>query len=220
MTLELHRLMTGPYNLNTYFLACHTTRQALVIDPGGPASLLVGKLSQKSLIPVGVLNTHGHADQFFDMRQFKQIHDIPYCLHEQDHHFFRDATVREGIRRSVGLPPPYPADQYLAHGQRVWFGEASLTVRHTPGHTPGSVCFLCQGYLMTGDTLFVGEAGRTDLPGGDLNRLIASIRNQILPLCSDTVLLPGHHHTGSPVRSTLARELRNNIYITDFIREP
>jgi len=116
----------------------------------------------------------------------------------------------------VGLPPPYPADVRLAHMDEIRFGDIRLTVIHTPGHTPGSVCFLCQGRLFTGDAVFVGEAGRTDLPGGDLPRLIESIRIRIIPLDKKNIIHPGHHH-GQEFESTLEREMKENIYITDFI---
>ena len=100
------------------------------------------------------------------------------------------------------------------------FGRSGVKVVHTPGHTPGSVCFLCEDHLFTGDAIFVGEAGRTDLPGGDLDQLIDSIRNRILPMDKDTVILPGHHHTGDAAHSTIGREMKENIYITDFILDP
>ena len=87
---------------------------------------------------------------------------------------------------------------------------------HTPGHTPGSACFLVNGHLFTGDTLFVGAAGRTDLTGASLDTLIASIENKILSLPKDTVIWPGHDYGETP-SSTLEREMQENIYITDFI---
>lgn len=214
------RRMSGPYNMNTYFLSCQDTGEALVIDPGGKADELAWVLAQENLSPLRILLTHGHADQFFSMDGFRAFHDIPYCLHGADDLFFKDPKVREQTFRSVGLPPPSLADITLAHQDEIRFGSCLLRVLHTPGHTPGSSCFLCGDHLFTGDTLFVGEAGRTDLPGGELPRLIDSIRDRLLPLPDDTVLLPGHHHTGMPVQSTLAREKRENIYITDFITDP
>jgi glyoxylase-like metal-dependent hydrolase (beta-lactamase superfamily II) len=216
--MEMIRRVSGPYNLNTYVLACKKTREALIIDPGGPAEDLAALVREKGLKPLWILNTHGHADQVFSTPSFKQNFDIPSCLHGADDDFFRDPEVREKTRRAVGLPPPYPADVRLAHKDEIRFGKICLTVIHTPGHTPGSVCFLCQGRLFTGDAVFVGEAGRTDLPGGDLPRLIESIRVRILPLDKKTIIHPGHHH-GQEFESTLEREMKENIYITDFILE-
>jgi glyoxylase-like metal-dependent hydrolase (beta-lactamase superfamily II) len=216
--MEMIRRVSGPYNLNTYVLVCKKTREALIIDPGGPAKALVSLVREKGLAPLWILNTHGHADPVFSTPSFKQGFDIPSCLHGADDDFFRDPEVREKTRKAVGLPPPYPADIRLAHKDEIRFGNLCLTVIHTPGHTPGSVCFLCRGRLFTGDAVFVGEAGRTDLPGGDLPQLIESIRTRIIPLDKKTIIHPGHHH-GQEFESTLEREMKENIYITDFILE-
>ena len=209
--------MSGPYNLDTHFLVCRQTGEAVIIDPGDDAHTLIRFMEKKKMVPIRILHTHGHADQFFSTEAFKRIHDIPSCLHGQDNLFFMDPGVREQTRRLVGLPPPYPADIALSHGDEISFGKESLSVIHTPGHTPGSVCFLWEDHLFTGDALFAGEAGRTDLPGGNLDQLITSIREKILVLDKKTIIHPGHHHTGTRTHSTLEREMRENIYITDFI---
>ncbi len=212
--------MSGPYHMFTYVLACVRTRECLIIDPGGRAEKLVTFLESRDLTPTHLLLTHGHADQFFVAEEFKRVWDVPYCIHGADDAFFSNPGVRESTRKAVGLPAPYPADIELAHGDTISFGGNLLFVIHTPGHTPGSVCFLCRDHLFTGDTLFVGEAGRTDLPGGNLDLLISSIRDRILHLADTTLLFPGHHHPGTEKSTTLEREMRENIYITDFILHP
>ncbi|MFA5902341.1 MAG: MBL fold metallo-hydrolase [Desulfobacula sp.] len=213
---DIIRRVSGPFNLNTYVLVCKKTRAALIIDPGGPAEALAALVREKDLAPLRILNTHGHADQVFSTPSFKQDFDIPSCLHGDDDDFFRDPDVREKTRKAVGLPPPYTADIRLAHGDMIRFGKIFLTVIHTPGHTPGSVCFLCEGHLFTGDAIFVGEAGRTDLPGGNLPLLIESIQTRIMTLDLHTIIHPGHHQ-GEEFESTLEKEMKENIYITDFI---
>lgn len=218
--LELFRRVSGPYHLTTYFLTCSSSRKTLVIDPGDSPGALLDFIRGEEMVPVALIMTHGHADQFFSADQFKQDWDVPYCIHGEDDLFFKDPRVRAATRKSVGLPPPYPADLLLEHGQRMTFGSLTLEVIHTPGHTPGSCSFLCENRLFTGDTLFVGEAGRTDLPGGDLDLMIRSIRDRILPLPPGTEIYPAHHHEGTPCSSTLAREREENIYITDFILDP
>ena len=218
--IDMHRIMSGPYNLNTYILVCQETRQCLVIDPGGSAEVLADFLKARALTPVSLLLTHGHADQFFECESFQRIWDIPYCLHRADDEFFRDPEIRAATRKTVGLPPPHTADIALEHGDEIGFGRQTASLIHTPGHTPGSSCVLWGDRLYSGDTLFVGEAGRTDLPGGDLDLMISSIRDRILPLQPQTRIFPGHHHSGTTECTTLEREMRENIYITDFILDP
>jgi hydroxyacylglutathione hydrolase len=214
---EILRRTSGPYHLDTYFLVCQQTGDSVIIDPGDDALAVIDFIGKKKITPTKLLHTHGHADQFFSTEVFKQTHNIPSCLHAQDNLFFKDPMVREETLRLVGLPPPYPADIELAHGDRISFGRQCLSVIHTPGHTPGSVCFLWKNNLFTGDALFAGEAGRTDLPGGNLVQLVASIRDRIMVLDKKTIIHPGHHHAGSSTQSTLEKEIRDNIYITDFI---
>ena len=215
--IEILRRMSGPYNLDTYFLVCRQTGESIIIDPGDDTRSVIGFIRKNKITPTRLVHTHGHADPFFSTNVFKQTHNIPSCLHALDNLFFKDPGVREETRRLVGLVPPYPADIELVHGDRLRFGRESLTVIHTPGHTPGSVCFLWENHLFTGDALFAGEAGRTDLPGGNLGQLISSIRDRIMVLDKKTIIHPGHHHTGTSTQSTLEKEIRENIYITDFI---
>lgn len=215
--IDILRRMSGPYNLDTYFLVCRQTGEAIIIDPGDDTRSVLGFIRKNKITPTKLVHTHGHADPFFSTKGFKQTHNIPSCLHVQDNLFFKDPDVRAETYRLVGLPPPYPADIELSHEDRICFGRESLSVIHTPGHTPGSVCFLWKNHLFTGDALFAGEAGRTDLPGGNLSQLISSIRDRIMVLDKKTIIHPGHHHAGSRTQTTLEKEIRDNIYITDFI---
>ncbi len=215
--VDIFRRTSGPYNLDTYFLVCTRTGESVIIDPGDDTAEVIRFIREKKLIPVRLLHTHGHADPFFSTKLFKETHDIPSCLHAHDNNFFMDPEVRELTRKAVGLPPPYPADIALFHGDQIQLGRSTLSVIHTPGHTPGSVCFSWEDHLFTGDALFAGEAGRTDLPGGNLDQLIASIRDRIMVLDKKTIIHPGHHRTGIRTESTLEKEIKENIYITDFI---
>lgn len=214
------RHVSGPYNLNTYAVWCGDTRETVIIDPGGRAEDLIHLIREKRLVPSRILNTHGHTDPDFSMPVFKARFPVPSCLHEADDDFFKDPTVREKTRRAIGLRHPWPVEVRLRDNDRIRFGNTFIKVIHTPGHTPGSVCFLWEGHLFSGDAVFVGEAGRTDLPGGSLHDLIESIRIRILSLEPATVIHPGHHHSGEAFESTLEREMRENIYIRDFILDP
>lgn len=142
--------MSGPYHLNTYFLTCGRTGQTLIVDPGDSAESLLTLVAENELVPRALIMTHGHADQFFSADRFREDWDIPYCIHGDDDAFFKDPGVRAVMRKTVGLPPPYPADRLLAHGQRIAFGDLVLEVFHTPGHTPGSCCFFVRAVCLPG----------------------------------------------------------------------
>jgi glyoxylase-like metal-dependent hydrolase (beta-lactamase superfamily II) len=130
--------------------------------------------------------------------------------------FFSDEAVKEKMSKELGLSFDAPVDIHLKDGDVLDVGHLKIEVLHTPGHTPGSVCFLTEGHLFTGDTLFVGAAGRTDLTGASLDTLIESIKEKLLSLPRETVVWPGHDYGDTPT-STIGREMQENIYITDFI---
>jgi glyoxylase-like metal-dependent hydrolase (beta-lactamase superfamily II) len=165
-------------------------------------------IEDNGLVPRYILNTHGHGDHVLGNRDMKAAFRVPICMHGADAAFFGNPSAPEEL-----------ADKRLSHGDRLPLGECTISVIHTPGHTPGSVCYLSAGHLFTGDTLFVGDVGRTDLPGGSLNDLVASLEKHIISLPDGTVIWPGHDYGETPT-STIGREKRENPYITDFILEP
>lgn len=212
----IRQLNVGPFQVFTYLVACPLTRRAVVIDPGGEEERILSLIRNERLAVAHILNTHGHADHALGNQALKSFLRAPTCMHGADDRFFRRDAVREAPVREPGLPVPEPADIRLKHGDVLDVGTIRMQVIHTPGHSPGSVCYLAEGNLFTGDTLFVGAAGRTDLPGGSLDTLIESIEKRLLPLPPDTVIWPGHDYGETP-SSTLAREMQENPYITDFI---
>jgi glyoxylase-like metal-dependent hydrolase (beta-lactamase superfamily II) len=117
--------------------------------------------------------------------------------------------------RAEGFPPLTRVDLPVVDGHQLSLGRFQATVIHTPGHTPGSICLYFPGHLFTGDTLFVGAAGRTDLPGASLDQLIKSLEEKIMPLPDDTIVWPGHDYGDTPT-STLGQEKADNPFLTDF----
>jgi glyoxylase-like metal-dependent hydrolase (beta-lactamase superfamily II) len=137
-------------------------------------------------------------------------------MHELDDKFFSQQDAREESSKEFGLPLSEPVDIKLQDGNVLEVGTLEIRVIHTPGHTPGSVCFLVNGNLFTGDTLFVGAVGRTDLTGASLDTLLDSLERKLLPLPPETIVWPGHDYGETPT-STIGREMKENPYITDFI---
>lgn len=212
----IKQIPLGPFQVLTYLVACPKTSEAAVIDPAGEEDKLWALVQTEALRVKYILNTHGHADHVLGNHKLKNLLNVPVCMHEADDTFFNDPVVREKSSRELGLAPADPADIRLEDGDILEVGTLEIKVIHTPGHTPGSVCFLVGGNLFSGDTLFVGAAGRTDLIGGSLDTLIESIEKRLIVLPKQTIIWPGHDYGESPT-STIGREMEENPYITDFI---
>ncbi len=190
----IHRLPMSPVDVNSYVAACPVTGACAVIDPGDDTDRILAVIDDNGYSPRYIINTHGHHD-----------------------HVAGNAVLRAALGIPVARYPGAgggPIDIPLTDGARLPLGELSFVVLYTPGHIPDAVCLLLAGHLFTGDTLFVGDAGRTDLAGGDFDRLIASLQRLAAEIPEDTVILPGHDYGSTPT-STMGREKRENPYITN-----
>jgi len=212
----IKQIPVGPFQVMAYLVACPHTREAVIIDPAGEEDKLLSLTKTENVKVKYILNTHGHADHVLGNPKLKDVLKTPVCMHEADDRFFSDRAVREKSSKELGLPPPDPADIRLKDEDIVEVGTLKIKVIHTPGHTPGSVCYLVDGNLFSGDTLFVGAAGRTDLIGGSLETLLESLEKRLIVLPKETMVWPGHDYGDTPT-STIGREMEENPYITDFI---
>ncbi|MDP2646323.1 MAG: MBL fold metallo-hydrolase [Desulfobacterales bacterium] len=171
----LRKLVVGPYQSNCYILGNHDAREGLVIDPGDDVLRIVKEISKLALKIKYILITHGHVDHIGGVHELKRITGAPVLIHPLD---------------ANGLN--FQPDAHLAEGQQILLGSLKLSVIHTPGHSPGGVCFAAPGVVFTGDTLFAGSVGRTDFPGGSHRRLIQGVVEKIFPLGDETRVYPGH----------------------------
>jgi hydroxyacylglutathione hydrolase len=210
---------TGSLQANCFVLAAEAGGPCVVVDPGeGAETPLNEVLRQHRLVPVAVLLTHGHFDHIFAVTPVCDGHDIPAWIHPEDRVLLSDPMralsidARQFFGGRVQLRAPREV-RALDDGVSVELAGLTLTVDHTPGHTRGSVTFRSvtsdgPGLLISGDTLFAGSIGRTDLPGGDHEQMRVSLRDKILVLDDDTVVLPGHGpHT------TIGRERASNPFL-------
>ncbi len=200
-------LAVGPIMANCYILGCETTRQAAVIDPGDESDRILLALADHKLTVQYIINTHGHFDHVGGNRKLKDATGAPILIHASDVPMLDQLSASAA---SFGLsaensPPP---DQTVADGDVITFGEISLTVIHTPGHSPGSISLHTDNKVFVGDLLFAGSIGRTDLPGGDFDTLVTSVRKKIFPLGDEVTVYSGH---GS--ETSIAREKRFNPFV-------
>ncbi len=206
--MKYELVVVGPLETNCYLVYDEETRDCAVIDPGADPEKIISTIADLELKPVVVLNTHGHVDHIGANSDILQKYAVPLAMHAADTGMLKVSDYIElslllGARNS---PAP---DRLLAEGDEIAVGRTSLRVIHTPGHTPGSVGFVQGGFLFSGDTLFCGGVGRTDLPGGSWKDLERSIRERILTLPEETVVLPGHGpHT------TVEQERSSNPFLT------
>ncbi len=205
--MVLIRLVVGPLQVNCYILADQKTKEAVVIDPGDDADDILKIIREKGFTVKSIVNTHAHFDHVGANKALKDATGAELLLHEADAPVLAMASRQS---RSFGLNPVVspPADRYLKHGDVVTAGEVSLKVLHTPGHSPGGISLLEQGIVFTGDSLFAGSIGRTDLPGGDLLTLLRSIKSNLMVLPDETKVFPGH----GPA-STIGEERRENPFL-------
>ncbi len=195
------------------YVAYDATGSCIIIDPGcfgeNEEQRLVHYLRDNQLTPQFIVNTHAHFDHLMGLRFLKEQYDIPFYLHPMEEENLKRAS---NIARLFGFHMIQPGCDYtpLEDGGTLTVGISALKVLHTPGHSPGSVCLYDEQShrLFTGDLLFAGSVGRTDLPGGDYDLLERSLSEKIRSLPLQTVVLPGH----GPA-TTLADELERNPYL-------
>jgi len=212
----------GPIQCNCVVMACGETREAVVIDPGEEEDRILEVLSREKLTCKTILLTHGHLDHVGAAAPLAAATAAKVLLHRDDL-FLYEHVAEQAATFGFSPPPTVPIDRYINDGDTIRTGRIEGTVLHTPGHSPGGICLLLTGeadgaggerpvrppYLFSGDTLFAGSIGRTDLWGGDYDRLIRSIRERLLPLPDETIVIPGHGEA-----TTIGRERRMNPFLS------
>lgn len=190
----LRKLVVGPYQANCYILGCKNSHEGLVIDPGDEAQRIVNEIIKNGLKIKYILFTHGHMDHTGAARELKRIIKAPLLIHALD-------------AQGLGIAP----DETLSDGQTLEVGDYRIRVLHTPGHSPGGLCFHGPGVVFTGDTLFAGSVGRTDFPGGDHDKLVRGVVQKIFPLGDTLRVYPGH----GPA-STIGAERSKNPFFSRY----
>jgi hydroxyacylglutathione hydrolase len=193
------QLPVGSMDVFCYIIGSEKTRDAIVIDPGGDADLIASKAKEERLNIKYIFNTHHHFDHTDGNAELKKLTGAKIVMHALEDDFMRGAGK---------------ADVRLTEEKTFKVGDIMLQIFHTPGHSPGGLCLYAEGHLFTGDTLFVGDSGRTDLAGGHRPTLGASIR-MLMKLPDDTIVWPGHDYGITP-SSTIGNEKRTNVNAKEY----
>ena len=202
-----------PFYKNGYVLACEETHEAAIIDPGDEVDQLLQVVAEKQLTVRQILLTHAHVDHVAGIAKARRASGAPICLHRDDLPLYEAAPAQAALF-GLDVEAPPPVDHFYDLSAPLSFGTYEVRVLHTPGHTPGGVCLLVgpagqQGKkVFVGDTLFAGSIGRTDLPGGNFDTLIGSIRGVLFKLPDDVEVYAGHG-----AQTTIGQERRTNPFL-------
>ena len=209
MALQIfEQLVVGALACNCYLVGDPETREAIVIDPGDEPDAILAAAERHGLRLGAAVATHAHFDHVLAADALRERLGIPFYLHAEDVPVLELNQLGGRLFLGIELPPPPEVDRTYAEGDELAAGSVRLGVIHTPGHSPGSVSLVAPGEaLFSGDTLFYASVGRTDLPGGDMDQELASIRDRLFPL-GDLPVYPGH----GPA-TTLDEEKVSNPYV-------
>jgi hydroxyacylglutathione hydrolase len=211
--VQVFSFAVGPLRCNCSIVSDPISKQAIVIDPGGDANKILALLNANHLTVIKIVHTHAHFDHFMASGQLRESTEAPLALHPADVPLWN--RLEEQCAR-YGLPytPVPPPDDILAHEETLYAGQVSGTVLHTPGHTPGSCCFMFNqaNLLLSGDTLFKQSVGRTDLWGGNFDTLKHSIQTRLYTLDEGLTVVPGH----GP-QTVLGHEMHHNPHVRALV---
>ncbi|RPJ36182.1 MAG: MBL fold metallo-hydrolase [Deltaproteobacteria bacterium] len=206
----IQQIEVGRFSVFAYLLGEDAGGDGLVIDPADDADEIIALAKSKKIAIKTILNTHAHVDHIMGNEEMKRKTGAKIIIHEDDAPLLTQ-TPRSMLAMFGGRPSP-AADQTVKDGEIIRIGEVSLKVLHTPGHSPGGMCLFGEGVVFTGDTLFVGGLGRTDLPGGSWQVMLQSIRTKLLTLPDETIVYPGHNY-GPSAKSTIKNERLYNPFL-------
>ncbi len=206
----LKQIQVGQMAVFAYLLGDEETGEAFVIDPAAETSKLVSLAEKNNLKIKYIVNTHGHVDHIAGNQDMKERTGAKIIIHEGDAEMLVSTPAM--YLRMFGAKQSPPADIIVKEGDVITLGKVSLEVMATPGHSPGSMCLRGDGLVFTGDTLFVGAVGRTDLPGGSWDVMARSLKEKLAVLPDETKVLPGHNYGASPT-STIGYEKLHNPFL-------
>jgi glyoxylase-like metal-dependent hydrolase (beta-lactamase superfamily II) len=215
--LEIEQFRLGRLAVFGYMVGDEATKTCGLIDPAFETDRILAEVEQRGYRLTHLINTHSHSDHTAGNAAILAATDAKLLIHKYDAPGLEAASNKAFSRAMGGRGSPQP-DVLLDDGDIIEIGETSLEVLHTPGHSLGGICLYTEGHVFTGDTLFVGGVGRTDIGGGSMRQLLKSIHERIYTLPDDTIVWPGHDYGMRP-NSTVEFEKRTNPFTNAVIVE-
>jgi hydroxyacylglutathione hydrolase len=206
----LKQIQVGHMMVFAYIIGDPESGEGLVVDPGAEVDRIIGEAEKNNIHIQYIVNTHGHVDHIAGNAELKEKTGARIVVHENDASMMTSHPFV--IMRIFRAKPSPPADIIVRDGTMIELGRTKLRVIHTPGHSPGSMSLYMPGYVLTGDTLFVGNIGSCNLPGGSQEMMRLSIMDKLFTLPDETVILPGHR-TGKDQTSSIGHEKNYNSYL-------
>jgi hydroxyacylglutathione hydrolase len=204
----IHGIVVGAFQENCWVVGNRRSGEAVCIDPGDEPDEILAMARDMGVRIKYIANSHAHIDHILGVGKIRQETGARFLLHRGDLGLARNTASSARGWLGLDIPDPPDPDAFVEDLDEVDVDGLKLQVLHTPGHTPGSVCYYANGVLFAGDTLFQGSVGRTDLPGGDQDQEMASIVERLLVLPDETIVLPGHMG-----QTTIGEERRRNPYV-------
>jgi glyoxylase-like metal-dependent hydrolase (beta-lactamase superfamily II) len=211
MSLYLKQMEVGPMGNFVYLVGDAVKKEVMLVDPAWQIDTIFRAVEKEGLTLTGALVTHSHFDHCNGIEELLQRADLPIYVQKQETEFLK--SVGGGLINDLFGVFPKEHVRTVSDGDKVRIGDVELTFIHTPGHTPGSQCFLVQDKLISGDTLFIRGCGRTDLPGGDPEQMYASLTQKLMRLPDRTILFPGHNYAEDAEQSPMSDEKKRNPYL-------
>ncbi len=218
MSLYLRQLPLGPMENFVYLVGDTDVKKCVIVDPAWELDRAWSEAEKDGYTVEGALITHGHFDHCNAVEELLAKRNVPIYVHPKELDY-----LDKGAPRGLYLDLPRDQVKPVKSGDKLTMGNTSITFLHTPGHTPGSQCFLVNEQLLSGDTLFLGTCGRCDLPGSNPSDMFDSLNRVIGQLPSTTTLYPGHNYSSSGTKATLGEEKKRNRFLTvhrlpDFLK--
>jgi len=210
--IKVKKIVSGALEVNCYIVYDSCSLNAAIIDPGEDGAKVISQIEDGGFKPEMLINTHGHYDHILSDEEIRKKYKIPLAVHKDEAVMLKNPSSNASIffsDKPVSVETP---EILLSDGDEIKLSFASFKVIHAPGHTKGGICLLFDGFVFTGDTLFAGTVGRTDLPEGDYSQLLASLE-KLKKLNPSIVVYPGH---GSI--TTMANELRHNPFLNGNVK--